>query len=469
MLVFGDIMLDEYVWGGVDRISPEAPVPVLRVKDRTSRLGGAGNVAANLAGLGCRTILMGMLGRDRSGEQVIKHCSSVGIDSRSLHSDTFLTITKTRVMGGTQQLVRIDDESSDSVSSSDRSDLFTRFVEALAEVQAVIISDYGKGIFTHTFTRQCIAVCRDHDVPVLVDPKQEDWGAYEGADCITPNAREFSAACGRAGYGESSPERVGVEMCARFGLTSMLVTQGGDGMTLFRPAGPGRHLPTRARDVFDVSGAGDTVIATLAVGVACGCSFEDAMEAANFAAGVVVGKVGTYAVTAQDLAEVHGRSENCGVTGAVSRSYAERMLEHWRMRGLRVVFTNGCFDLLHPGHVHLLNQAKKLGDRLVVGLNSDASVQRLKGPGRPVVCEDDRAAILSALESVDLVVLFCEDTPDELIRSLKPDILVKGSDYQPHEVVGHDLVAGWGGRVELVPLFNGRSTTGIVEKIKADK
>jgi len=466
VLVIGDIMLDRYVWGTVERISPEAPIPVVHIKDRTSRLGGAGNVAANLAGVGCKVSLIGILGHDPAGTELVGLLSTQGIADACICTTSLPTVTKTRIMAGPQQLVRLDDEQPGRVDVSLRREVLQKVSQELEQKTAVVISDYGKGLLNEGMVKDCIALCGANNIPVFIDPKRDDWSAYAGATCITPNLKEFKRACRQIGIDPAALESGALCLLEHYRLDHLLVTQGGAGMTLFAGQSPSCFVASQAREVYDVSGAGDTVIALMAAGSAVGLSLHQAMKLANLGAGEVVGRVGTYAITRSDLEmAVDGNGGNR--SSACSLLQTQSLAEHWRMLGQTIVFTNGCFDILHPGHVSLVQRAKKLGDRLVVGLNTDASIRRIKGPSRPILTQDDRAAILAALNCVDVVVLFDEDTPVNLLKSLRPDVLVKGGDYTPDTVVGADLVNTWGGRVEILDLVGKKSTTAIVEKIRS--
>jgi len=465
ILVFGDIMLDRYVWGAVERISPEAPIPVVHVRDRTCRLGGAGNVAANLAGIGCKTTVTGIVGKDPSGKNLADLLLAQGIENACVSAPNLPTVTKTRIMGGAQQIVRLDDEQPGMVDASLREKVFKQLQHKIKKINAVVVSDYGKGLLDDTLAKECISLCREHRVPVFVDPKRDDWAAYAGATCITPNLKEFQQACRQLGLSPTPMDLAAQTLVQHYGLDHLLITQGNAGMTLTNKEGTSSSVPSRAREVFDVSGAGDTVIALLAAAFAAGSSMEQAMHLANLGAGEVVGRVGTYALTRADLEQAAALGAKTG-SAACSLPQAQRLVEHWRMLSQKVVFTNGCFDILHPGHVSLLQRAKNLGHRLIVGLNTDASVRRIKGPSRPILAQEDRAALLSALSCVDAVVFFDEDTPLSLLQALRPDILVKGADYTPETVVGAELMPTWGGRVEILDLVEERSTTAIVEKIR---
>ena len=464
ILVLGDVMLDQYTWGTVNRISPEAPIPVVRIKDRTNRLGGAGNVAANLAGLGCSVSLVGLLGKDAAGESFGQLLSERGIANASLYSQNLPTVTKTRIMAGNQQIVRLDDEQPEKVQPELRRAAYQKICGELKRHDVLIISDYGKGLLNDSLLRDCMNVCSKENFPVFIDPKRDDWSIYAGATCITPNLKEFEGACQRMGSDSSDMEKSALHFLQRYGLHALLVTQGAKGMTLFNSQSRPFFVPSKARDVYDVSGAGDTVISVLAAAAAVGCSMATAVELANLAAAEVVSRLGTYAITLLDLksAVLENNGSQCAVYSAFQ---IRELVEHWRMSGQRVVFTNGCFDILHPGHVSLLRRAKELGDRLVVGLNTDASIRRIKGPSRPIIEQNDRAAILSALGPVDAVVLFEEDTPKNLLKFLQPDVLVKGGDYAMSEVVGAELMKKWGGRVEILDLLGKKSTSAVLKKI----
>jgi D-beta-D-heptose 7-phosphate kinase/D-beta-D-heptose 1-phosphate adenosyltransferase len=470
ILVLGDLMLDRYISGAMRRISPEAPVPVLTKGDQYATLGGAGNVANNLAGLECPVHLISMCGDDQASQELEAILADKSIGRTLIRDRSRPTITKTRIVAQNQQVLRVDDEVVRPLDDGMRRQLLRAVFDAAAACQAVILSDYGKGIFlTAGLTEEVIAVCRDQGLPVFVDPKGSDWRRYQGATCITPNISELEHVAGTS----SSPgdswlvESAGV-VRQRYQLDWLLVTRGPQGMYLTGGSGAETTIPTQAREVFDVSGAGDTVIAALAAGIAAGLTMPQAAWLANAAAGIVVGKRGTQPVLQRELqAALGGRFQDLAGMPADLQE-ARRTIRSWQESGQRVVFTNGCFDLLHPGHIHLLQGARRLGERLVVGLNSDASVKRLKGDSRPIIGERDRAVILNALDCVDAVVLFDEDTPLNLIRRLRPDILVKGSDYRLEEVVGKAEVEAYGGRVALVDILDGYSTTGIARRMNTD-
>lgn len=467
VLVLGDIMLDRYIWGDVERISPEAPIPVVHVHKRTVRLGGAGNVAANLAGLECQTTLVGAVGTDKAAEDIAALLQKRGIDDASVASTGVPTVTKTRVIAGSQQLVRLDEECPEGLPAAVRQQVWQTFCKGLAHAQAVVLSDYGKGLLQDDFVRDCVAACRQQGIPLFVDPKRTDWTVYAGSSCVTPNLKEFGEACERLQLDAADMEGAGSALISHYNLSCLLLTRGKAGMSLLRREDSVCSAPSVAREVFDVSGAGDTVIALMAASAAAGLDMATAMQLANLAAGEVVGHVGTYAVSRSDLLRACARNAaNQNASAVYSWDQAQSMVADWQQAGQTVAFTNGCFDILHPGHISLLQQAKARADKLVVGLNTDASIKRLKGEARPILPAWERAAMLTALDCVDIVVTFGEDTPYKLIETLRPDVLVKGSDYQPADVVGADLVTSWGGKVALVELVSGQSTTNIVARIR---
>lgn len=465
ILVIGDLMLDEYLWGHVERISPEAPVQVVDVADEEIRLGGAGNVIRNLVELGCRVSAAGVVGKDDDGELLGKMLETAGVDCRALQvvADR-RTGRKTRVLSNSQQMLRIDRESREEISPDVEAGLLETVLPLIPRQRVVLVSDYGKGVLTERVLRDVLAAGRAAGVPVLVDPKGADFLRYRGAFLLTPNRREAGLAAGIPVEDEASAHAAGRALMAQCSLQALVLTRSEEGMSVFLEDGSVTPMPTRARDVYDVSGAGDTVLVFVGLGVATGLSVIEAAALANAAAGIVVGKVGTSTVSAADLLTAAG--DDSGLNRKI-RPAAElaAILADRRRQGQTIVFTNGCFDLLHVGHVRYLQQARKLGDLLVLGLNSDASIRRLKGPKRPLIGADERAHLLAALDCVDFVVMFDEDTPLALIESLRPDILVKGSDYTPEEVVGREFVESQGGRVELIRVVDGKSTSNLIEKI----
>ncbi len=470
ILAIGDVMLDRFLHGDIDRISPEAPVPVIRLTRTREMAGGAGNVAANIASLGGNAILIGLAGQDEAGTRL---ASLLGENPR-IHADlvrsaTRPTITKTRFIAGRQQVVRADEESRAPVTTEEEAALLAAIDAALPQADALVLSDYGKGVLSPALLAHTITSARAAGKPVFVDPKGTDYRRYFGATCITPNLRELSEAHG-ANLANSAAiiDPAARAVLAACGADAILVTRSERGMTLIEANEPAVTVPARAREVFDVSGAGDTVIATLALAHADGRPLAQAMHIANAAAGVVVSKLGTatadiaevlHELAAQDVAR--GRTPNAGL---LTLADTARLVAHWRAQGLSVGFTNGCFDILHPGHVALLAFARRQCDRLVVGLNDDASVRRLKGDTRPVNTLASRAQVMAAIRHVDAVVAFADDTPLALIETLLPDVLVKGSDYSVENVVGADVVMAAGGTVVLAELVPGQSTTQIIAR-----
>lgn len=464
VLVVGDLMLDVYLHGDVSRISPEAPVPVVRLRRRSEVAGGSGNVLLNLVGLGLETQAVGLIGDDAAGTRLRRRLEDVGVSIEGLVTvPGGITTTKTRVVSGQHQLIRLDEEAADAVDTSLAAHLIDAVRDALDQgVAAVILSDYAKGVLSAEVCRAVIEEARRRGVPVLVDPKDRSFAKYAGATTLTPNLREFEMVTGLTTPDGPEFASAGERLRQELNLDFLVVTCGDKGISYFHQEGLAHH-PALAREVFDVSGAGDTVLATLAAGLVAGLGLDDAIRLANLAAGVVVGKAGTTPIARNELLDaIRGEPFTGASTKVLALEDLTRLVNEWRARGDRVVFTNGCFDLLHVGHVTLLANARREGTRLIVGLNTDRSVRALKGPSRPVVNQDDRAHVLAGLTSVDAVVLFDEDTPLRLIEQLQPDVLVKGGDYREAEVVGADLVKTWGGRVAIIPLVEGRSTTRMI-------
>jgi D-beta-D-heptose 7-phosphate kinase/D-beta-D-heptose 1-phosphate adenosyltransferase len=471
VLVLGDLMLDRYLWGDVLRISPEAPVPIFHVRKQSEIPGGAGNVVSNLLGLGASVTVIGVCGEDVQGQRLKYLLRSDKVHSHILVRPERPTITKTRVVSQGQQMLRLDEEEIAPFDESLQAELIELAKANLSSCHAVILSDYGKGLLqSRELAQIIIGLAKKMNIPLIIDPKGTYWDRYRGATCVTPNSKELEAVYGDKIFNDEQLVEAMRAIREKFDFTWLVVTRGSLGMCLMDRNGKATFIPTLARQVFDVSGAGDTVIATLALCLGSGIEFSDGAKLANLAAGIVVGKVGTQPI---DLFELKASLETTGVDAPISpvmskvapsRAAISRV-EAWKSGHQRIVFTNGCFDLLHPGHVHLLNQAKCLGDRLVVAINSDASVRRLKGPKRPILAERDRASLLASLDCVDLVMIFDEDTPEELLRSVTPHILVKGSDYEEEEVLGRAFVESYGGQVKLIPLLNGYSTTIISKKV----
>ena len=465
ILVIGDLMLDRYIHGEVDRISPEAPVPVLRHAQRSERAGGAANVALNLAGLGCQAFLSGFWGSDPEQAALAAILERAGVDTLGVVSSSLPTVSKTRIVGRQQQLLRLDIESHEPHPAVEIDRLKERAVELVAKVHAVILSDYAKGALPDDLCSVVISAARHAGIPVLVDPKSSDFGKYSGATTICPNLAELSLATGIPSSRADDLLAAAQGLVATHDLEFLTVTRSEKGISLVSREAI-TQFPARAREVFDVSGAGDTVIATLAAALVGKLPLHTAAELANVAAGIVVGKNGTIPVAAHELVDKLTTGSNFGAADKIlDLDRARTRVGEWRASGESIVFTNGCFDLLHVGHITLLEDCRRFGSRLVLGLNSDSSISRLKGPSRPIVGERERARVMAALAAVDAVVLFAEDTPIEIIRALHPDVLVKGGDYTIQTVVGHEEVLASGGRVEIVPTVEGFSTTNIVKKL----
>ncbi len=468
VLCLGDVMLDRYVYGEVSRISPEAPIPVVGVDHEEVMPGGAANVARNVAALGARVDLIGIVG---GGEAAVELNDLLGAQpgiSAALIADPGRrTSLKTRYIAAGQQLLRADREDTGAISATLAKQVLAAYRDALQAADVVILSDYGKGVLADAVLRPAIALARDQGKHVVADPKSLDFARYAGVSVLKPNRGEIAAAtrlpCDDDAQAVAAATRV-IEDC---GIDSVLLSRSEQGVSLIIGDQPPLHLPARAREIFDVSGAGDTMIATFAVALGAGAAAADAARLANIAAGVVVTKLGTAAVYQDDLAQaLHTEDLRTSDAKVVGLERAREIVAAWRSRGRRIGFTNGVFDLMHPGHVSLLNEASDACDRLIVAINSDASVKRLKGEGRPVQGETARATVLASLAMVDLVVIFADDTPVPLLEALRPDVLVKGGDYSLDQVVGGDLVRGYGGEVRLAQLKQGHSTTKTIERLK---
>lgn len=467
VLVIGDVMLDQYLWGDVSRISPEAPVPVLRSVRRTHVAGGAANVAMNLVGLGPQVSLAGFIGTDETAETLRGLLSNAGVATDALCIWRRPTISKTRVMAGRQQMMRLDVEATEPPYDSEIDSLLEALSEQIARADSVILSDYAKGALPERVCRKILTDARKRGIPVLVDPKGSDFSKYRSATTICPNLQELSVATGLPASEFGALMASARKLIEPLALEYLTVTMSDRGIRVLRTdAEQDLHAAAQAREVYDVSGAGDTVIATLAAAAAAKLDLESAIQLANVAAGIVVSRVGTVPVDrANLLATLSAELTLSTQEKVVDRDGLIARAAQWRARGESIVFTNGCFDLLHIGHITLLEDAHRMGDRLVIGLNSDASARRLKGSTRPIVGENERARILAALASTDAVVIFDEDTPLATIEALRPDVLVKGGDYTEATVVGAELVRSWGGRVAIVPTVAGFSTTNIVRKM----
>ncbi len=462
ILVAGDAMLDEYLFGDAARISPEAPVPVVRTRTTEQRAGGAANVALNAAALGAQTVLTAVIGEDERGAILTRLLEGQGVRCEVVRSPSAPTIHKLRVLARNQQLIRLDAEQSLEASAEALGGAFGRLV---AQADVVVLSDYAKGTLARV--TELVAACRAANVPVLIDPKGTDFARYRGAHALTPNRAEFEAVAGAASD-EADFLRRGSALAADLDLAALLVTRGEHGMTLFMRDAEPQTLPARAREVFDVTGAGDTVIALLAAGVAAGLDVADAAALANLGAGIVVGKIGVATVTRSELMRAQ-HSQGSGGRGLVEESQLLAVVAEARARGERIVMTNGCFDILHAGHVSYLEEAKSCGDRLIVAVNDDASVRRLKGSDRPLNSLADRMAVLAGLAAVDWVVAFAEDTPARLIGEVLPDVLVKGGDYLAADIAGGDAVLAHGGKVRVLGFKPGRSTSALIEALQRRK
>jgi D-beta-D-heptose 7-phosphate kinase/D-beta-D-heptose 1-phosphate adenosyltransferase len=471
VLVLGDVMLDRFVYGSVARVSPEAPIPVLEVTRSSDSAGGAANVARNVAGIGAHAILIGVTGGDLWAADLLTQIAvSPTIDPRLIVDPERPTTVKTRYVADGQQMLRADREVRASLSADVERRLLAQFDESLRDADVVVLSDYAKGVLSDRVTRAAIKAALDANKPIIVDPKARDLRKYSGATVLTPNRLELQAACGFECATDEAVENAARQFLDAGVCAAMVVTRGKDGMSVVGKGAAAVHLRTVARQVFDVSGAGDTAVAALSLGLAAGANIVAAATLANLAAGIVVGKLGTAVVTASELIEqLTPLNARAGDSKIYTLESVLAMTRAWREQGSRIAFTNGCFDLLHPGHVSLLDQAKRSADRLIVGLNADESIRRLKGPDRPIQNEIARATLLSSLKFVDAVVIFSEDTPIELIKALEPDVLVKGADYTRDKVVGGDFVTSRGGTVLLADLVEGHSTTDMVRRAVAPR
>ena len=461
VLVVGDVMLDRYWAGLTRRISPEAPVPVVKVSEETERVGGAANVAANVAALGASVALIGGVGTDEAADRLEHLCHGLGIETRFIRDAVAATTVKLRVMSQHQQLLRLDFESDEMAYSG--AEIEATFRSCLQTANVVVLSDYGKGLLCDS--RSLIGIARDAGKPVIVDPKTDDYARYTGATLVTPNYTEFESCVGRC-HDDAEIVSRARSLCARHAITALLITRGEHGMVLVCGDEQPLVLGADARDVFDVTGAGDTVCAALATGLAGGMELRDSVRLANTAAGIAVGKSGTATVSLREIAQAFAGPKVGAADGVIiADGVLESVVRAARETGERIVMTNGCFDILHAGHVAYLNQAKALGTRLLVAVNSDASVARLKGAGRPVHKLADRLAVLAALGSVDWVVSFDADTPAELVERVSPDVLVKGGDYAVADIVGGEHVLRSGGKVLTLPLVDGLSTSRVVAQL----
>lgn len=458
ILVIGDIMLDRYWFGDTTRISPEAPVPVVNVKQTDERPGGAGNVALNIAALGAKVTLLGIIGNDDAATTLEKQLDAHHIHHDLLHFKAIPTITKLRIISRHQQLIRLDAEEKFPALNTDA--LIEKFKKHLPHANLVILSDYGKG--TLTTAPELIRLAREANIPVLVDPKGNDFSIYNEADIITPNLKEFENIAGSCRT-EQDIQHKGQQFLQQYQIATLLLTRGEQGMSLIQKNQDAVHMHAHARDVFDVTGAGDTVIAVLGSALAAGSNMVDAMMFANLAASLVVAKLGAATVSVAEL-QIALTGNNHSLSGIVNDEQLVKAVLDARLNNKKIVFTNGCFDILHAGHVTYLQQAKQLGDYLIVAVNEDDSIKRLKGEGRPINDVKNRMAVLAGLAAVDWVISFSDDTPIRLLKLLQPDILVKGGDYQINQVVGAEIVLAYGGQVRVLGVVPGLSTTSIIER-----
>ena len=468
ILVVGDVMVDEYIYGNVSRVSPEAPVPIIATTGRKAVLGGAANVAAGISALGAAVTLSGAVGKDAGAGELRDIAAKLGIDFIGITSGNRKTTVKTRIVGNGRQIVRYDNETIAQLSEAEEAKLLQKIQSAISGVDIVVISDYAKGVCSDNVCRAVVQMSKQANKAVVADTKKSDWSRFSGAEIIVPNFEEFKSALSalkiqNIDNTEADIVRYAGDLAAKYDISGILVTRSQHGMTYVTRDNSYCTVNAAVREVYDVSGAGDTVVAFLAVFLALGETMENTISIANTGAGISVGKPGTYAVTYDDIAALYAKARKSKL---YTLADLEISLTLWREGGRKIVFTNGCFDVLHSGHISLLTNAKNDGELLIVGLNSDSSVRRLKGKTRPVCAELERATVLAALEAVDAVVIFDEDTPLALIQKLKPDVLVKGGDYTESTVVGADYVKSYGGKIALAPLLPGKSTTSIFKKIK---
>ena len=464
--VIGDVILDHYLRGELNRVSPEAPVGVLNQSSDEYRLGGAANVACNLAKLNCTVSLVGMIGTDEAAKVFKNLLKSEGIASDGLFVTTDRpTIRKTRLMAGGQQLMRVDREKNDPLPDQIEKKVIAWFKKSVKKFDGIIISDYNKGFLTGSLLKNIIAVARKNRKPIVVDPKGDSFAKYKGADVITPNRLELEKVSGIKCDNDKAVEKAARKVAKANAIKSVLATRGADGMALFTAGKPGWFFPTIAQEVFDVTGAGDTVVAVYTWARLGGLQPDEAARLSNHAGGLQVAHLGAVSIGVEELEEslanLAGKYDSKVINLAEATEYSLLL----KRDGKKVVFTNGCFDLIHYGHIKYLQETRKMGDALILGLNSDKSLKNLKGPGRPVLKEHDRAHILAALDCVDAVVVFGEPTPIKLIKGIKPDILIKGGDYDLDQIVGSKEVKKWGGKVATVPYIEGSSTSGLIRKI----
>jgi D-beta-D-heptose 7-phosphate kinase / D-beta-D-heptose 1-phosphate adenosyltransferase len=471
LLIVGDVMLDRFIYGTVNRISPEAPVPVLHISHENVMLGGAGNVLRNAACLGATTHCVSVVGNDKVGKEILALCED------EAHAHTHImqlnqrqSIEKIRYIADSQQLLRADNETIMALTAKEEAQLLAECNAHIAQCDALVLSDYNKGVLSNHNLRSLIALGKQHHIPVLIDPKKWDISLYAGATLLCPNEKEAEQLHGAKFENDAQMEQVIATWCKTYDIEYILVTRGAKGMMLVNGAGIISHINAKAHEVFDVSGAGDTVLATLSCAIARGASVADAAIIANHAAGIAVGRIGTATVPRTDIkTAIYTDALTTGSHKILSLDAAIEKTNEWKKQGLSVGFTNGCFDIVHRGHITSLSACKQHCDKLVLAINSDASVKRLKGDERPINNEMDRAMLLAALQVVDAIVIFREDTPEATLHALRPDVLMKGADYEKNQIVGWEFVESYGGRVERIALVDGYSTTNIINKLAANQ
>ncbi len=470
ILVAGDFMIDEYLWGDVERISPEAPVQIVEVAREEYMLGGAGNVVRNLASLGAKVSAAGVVGKGRDGDNLLDLMRNLDVDIEGMVPDPDRPTTrKTRIIAANQHVLRIDRETRKNISEKTFETILRNLRSQIPDSDLVLVSDYGKGTLTESLLAEIVRICKKSGKMVLADPKGLDFKKYEGVTLITPNRKEASLASKIEIVDDRTMCEAASHIMEKTRTDKLLITLGKDGMALFEGSTAPYRIGTEARQVFDVSGAGDTVLAVMGLALASGSSFRQAAALANTAAGIVVGKVGTAAVTQKQLSRAYAPE-----LARLSHKYSDiddlkNVVADLRRRGRKIVFTNGCFDLIHPGHIQFLSESKRMGDVLVVAADDDRSVRAIKGAGRPIVAQENRVGILSALDSVDHVTVFSSDRLLDLIETIRPDILTKGSNYKTEEVFGRELVERYGGEVRLVPIVLEISSTSIINEIRKNE
>lgn len=458
VLVIGDIMLDVYYFGEVSRISPEAPVPIVRILNRKNTLGGAGNTVKNIVGLGAKSYLVGTVGRDNNKNILNNLLDDLNVKAMLVGIDT-PTITKTRIISSNQQIIRLDFEEIKEINNNITTRIKNEIERCIRKVQAVVISDYGKGVCTFGLCQYLINRVNKLKIPIIVDPKGPNWSKYKGSTIVTPNIKELSEVIGRKVLNDDKDiENCGLKILDKFDLRYLIVTRSEKGISLISRKGF-YHLATEAKEIYDISGAGDTVVGTTSVLLANDFNLIEAVKFANIAAGIVVSKFGTAPITYEEFSDILNSNDNSKI---VSIKTLLKIIDDLRSKGKRIIFTNGCFDILHKGHITYMKEAKKLGDILIVGMNSDDSARRLKGKDRSINNQESRAAVLASLEFVDYVITFDEDTPFNLIKDIKPDVLVKGGDYKIEEIVGREFAK----EVKIVPIVKGYSTSKIIRELK---